>query len=228
MKRLKTTRKIGTAGVFRALLLHTLTLAIAAMSLSVAVSAHNMDVLSGKYNYLNRPGSNMTLVVNPTAIFGSNFTSSFFNNNAYAWNSISSGATINNVVIRSSAMAIITDAINVEGNQLSSNIRGEVKYFNSSGTLVTESSTSISRATITLNNSISLNSTEAKRTFIHELGHVFMLAHPMYGTSYHSGNNTSGGYPYAIMNPHDLGVSAVISNSIEQHDKDCLKYKWGV
>ena len=199
------------------------------LSQSFSSSAHRLDVFNGNYCCQGRPANNMTLVVNPTALFGSHFTSSFFISNYNAWNGISSNAKITGYFIRTSnSVPLMIDAINVNGGIPSNNARGEAKYYNCSGTEVSSGST-VHRASITLNTNISFTSTTAKRTFLHELGHIFKLSHPTQSSTFHVGNdaNNSNGFPFSIMNPHDINTPAMVSNTIVTHDISCFAHKWG-
>lgn len=70
--------------------------------------------------------------------------------------------------------------------------------------------------------------TAASMNFIHEVGHVLMLAHPLKGASGHVYWNN---LPYAVMNqglPNFSGGYSEASPVPTEHDKACLKAKWGV
>lgn len=76
---------------------------------------------------------------------------------------------------------------------------------------------------------ISLNSiiTNARKTFLHEVGHALKLSHPKQNSTL-SGHTVSNGRPYAIMNQGYVRSSSdAVAPDIAYHDKICLKTKLG-
>lgn len=70
--------------------------------------------------------------------------------------------------------------------------------------------------------------TNARKTFLHEVGHALKLSHPKQNSTL-SGHTVSNGRPYAIMNQGYVRSSSdAVAPDIAYHDKICLKTKWGV
>lgn len=63
------------------------------------------------------------------------------------------------------------------------------------------------------------------KAFRHEVGHVLKLTHPLKNSNLHT--DKYGGYPEAVMNQLDPGSEEYISSTITEHDKACLKKRWG-
>lgn len=69
--------------------------------------------------------------------------------------------------------------------------------------------------------------TNARKTFLHEVGHALKLKHPERNAKL-SGHTVSNGRPYAIMNQGYVRSSSdAVAPDIAYHDKICLKTKWG-
>lgn len=68
----------------------------------------------------------------------------------------------------------------------------------------------------------------ARKTFLHEVGHALKLKHPEINANL-SAHTVSNGRPYAIMNQGYVRSSSdAVAPDIAFHDKVCLKTKWGV
>lgn len=63
------------------------------------------------------------------------------------------------------------------------------------------------------------------KAFRHEVGHALKLTHPLQNSNLHT--DKYGGYPEAVMNQGDPGSEKYISSTITEHDKACLKKRWG-
>lgn len=69
------------------------------------------------------------------------------------------------------------------------------------------------------------SSAQAKKVFLHEIGHCLKLAHPVSNTTYHG--TLYGGLPYAIMNQGIPASGTAVAPTIQQHDIDNLLGRWG-
>lgn len=68
--------------------------------------------------------------------------------------------------------------------------------------------------------------TNARKTFLHEVGHALKLKHPNQNTLH--ADHYIGGLPYAIMNQGYVGSkSGAVAADITSHDRYCLIGKWG-
>lgn len=66
---------------------------------------------------------------------------------------------------------------------------------------------------------------KAKKVLLHEIGHCLKLSHPINDTSLHG--TTYNGLPYAIMNQGIPQSGSCVAPSIQDHDSDNLRGKWG-
>lgn len=196
---------------------------------ATSVYAHTGDVLGGTYLY----NSQKDLQLRITQSAQTSLMNSTVYNSALAWNNISSNVHVS-VIMETPGMPTIAGTMNVYGsNDLADGVLGRTVPYNSSGSEVSANS-NWSYVVILINTTTSfyntLNSSSAtnaaKMNFIHEVGHALKLSHPEKNTSY-SGHN-KGGLPYAVMNQGYPSASyPAVSSTVEDHDKSCLKAKWG-
>lgn len=192
------------------------------------VEAHTSDYLSGTYTSTAQCNqSNLKLRIDPSA--QNSFLTSSVYNSGYAWNDISSGVKISNILIATSGTPYISGYYYVYGATYSDGTLGEVLAYNN-GNVVGASDNwgSIAIQMNTNSNAFSSSnvsiSTAASKTFIHEVGHALKLGHPEIAPSYTG--HIYNGHPVAIMN-QGIPNGVEIATSVQQHDKDNLKAKWG-
>lgn len=207
------------------------------LSSAQSVYAHNGDVFKGSY-VLDRQ-KNLKLRISMSA------QTSLMNREVYEsalkWNDISSNVHIT-VIMETPGMPSIADTMGVydgRGGNLSepdifeSKQLGLTRYYDSNGKRISHDG-KISYAEILVNTNAAiydklLNKKEAaSMNFVHETGHVLMLAHPVQNPAldYHKYN---GGRPYAVMNQGlpTYGYPQVAPNPTS-HDICCLQGKWGI
>ena len=191
------------------------------------VSAHDEDYFL--YGYSSSSGitvSNLKLRIASSA--QNTIQTSTVYNSATSWNGISSNVAVSVTV--ASNNTVVSNYVMVSGQSYSDNTLGETIPYDSSGN-ITGANTVWSNVEIIMNTNMSTWGSctnppaAAKKSFLHEVGHVLKLAHPV-RNSYYSGHTYASGYPLAIMN-QGFPNGSYIPTSIQTHDKTNLKAKWG-
>ena len=212
----------------RKLLCSFISFAVFMFALPLSTTAHNSDYWSGVYTgFITQ--SNLKFRIESTAIT-SLLTSSVYHS-AYNWSGISSNVGNIGVAIAAPGMPT-TGFFSLYGQVLYGGTLGTTIYMDSLGNIVNANSNWHMVCILMNTDSSAYSGTgdptqDAKKVFIHEVGHTLKLCHPVYspGTSGHTYN---GGYPKAIMN-QGLPKSSTpwVSATIAEHDKSNLKAKWG-
>lgn len=188
------------------------------------IHAHDSDYFSGTYDNANATCNTNNMKFFITTSAQNSILDSSVYNAATDWNSISSKVNVSNIVLQVSGMPNLNGFNYVYGSTYYDGTLGETIPYNDSDIAnVNDSWTSV---TIYMNSSSSAfpNKTAAKKTFMHEVGHVFKMKHPLNSTYAHG--PLYYGYPKAIMN-QGLPNNAEVSSTIQSHDKSNLISKWG-
>lgn len=201
-----------------------------------SVYAHSGDVFKGKY--LTDIQKNMKIRVTQSA--QTSFFNSYVYNGALDWNDISSNVRVS-VIMEMPGMPSITDSINVYGDdgEFGDYYMGKVRIYDKNGVETDDDDSDLLYSKIIMNtDSIAYNelpasqrSDGARMCFIHEVGHVLRLAHPDDGGSA-IGHHYANLLPYAVMNTglpvnRSDGKYDQVAWSVADHDKLCLRGKWG-
>lgn len=199
---------------------------LAAVMLTNTASAHSYDYLGGKYIGLN--GAKRVVIITPSA-----YTELLNPFDVYlhgeSWNNISSNVKIM-VLVESKGMPAYDNATRVVGSWDLGGATGETKFYDKNGNPVGINS-DCAYSEITMNTHpdtysvVGKKITSARKTFIHEIGHVLKLDHPKQ-SSLLEGHDIDG-RPYAVMNQGLYYVYPDVSTTVTEHDKACLKAKWG-
>lgn len=202
---------------------------------ATSVYAHAGDVFKGKYT----TDIQKNMVIRVTQSAQTSFFNSYVYNGALDWNNISSNVHVS-VVMEVPGMPSIADSVNVydDKGEFDPYYMGRAYYYNKNGVEVENDSNSIAYSIIRMNiDSIaydelpaSQRSDGARMCFIHEVGHTLMLAHPYEGSAF--GHYYANLLPYAVMNT-GLPVTRAdgkydqVAWTVTDHDKSCLRGKWG-
>ncbi|MBQ6091073.1 MAG: hypothetical protein IJL07_07425 [Lachnospiraceae bacterium] len=210
-----------------AMMVIILTLLVGTQIPAGKISAHNRDLLDGRYTSPYTQ-SNLTFRIEPSAIT-SLLTSDVYYS-AFAWGGIS--GNVGNVGIAMYAPGLpSTGFFSVIGEIFGDdNIKGRTVGYDSYG-YSCPPDMNWTYAKIIMNNKTTIYSDStnpinaAKKTFVHEVGHVYKLAHPEQNSSlnYHVYN----GRPYAVMNQGYPEDYIYIAGSVAYHDETNLIAKWG-
>ncbi len=200
------------------------------LATTVDVYAHNGDIYNG--GYTSSAPCNQT---NLRFYIESSAQNSLLNSSVYnaglSWNGISSHVSVS-VAYYAPGLSS-TGFYSVIGASVGTGVRGETIPYNSSGN-ETNFDSNWQRVVIKMNtNTAAYNGSasgynatdQAKKTFIHEVGHALKLKHPImqFGLD---GHNYPNGRPWAVMN-EGLINGSYIPAVISQHDRSNLIAKWG-
>lgn len=210
-----------------------------AVTVTSTASAHPNDYFQGKY--IGKTGANIVLYVLYTAQTEL-LTKENVYNYATNWNNISSNVKVS--VEYQNGIILKTDGkCPVVGMKFDDSTFGCTNPFDSSGNLLDttkgfNSNWSYVRIDMNVDPSVFIDIkngpitpskviTNARKTFLHEVGHALKLTHPEQNAAL-SGHTVSYGRPYAIMNQgYVRSSSEAVAPDIAYHDKSCLKTKWG-
>lgn len=195
-------------------------------------SAHTDDVFEGKY--IGKDRADFVLRINSSA---QNDVFNYSDVYKYGtdWNATSSMVNLS-VVMAGGFTPTILNELNVDGANLPISadgmIAGYTLFYDVYGEPINENcDCAFSRIQInTSNEALDYFRTStrgklyAKTTFLHEVGHVLKLAHPIQDPT--QSGHTLNGYPKAIMNPGKAGYYGYIGVKIEDHDTLCVQAKW--
>ncbi len=201
---------------------------LAAIATTITASAHPYDYWQGKY--IGKDGANILLRI------GNSAQTDLLNYDdvykyGFEWNHISSKVNVS-IAYNSPGMPSLNGEVSVSGKDLGSTIFGRIYPYDSKGNIMDDDSSANADwayATIVMNtnpnafNGASNKTVAARKTFLHEVGHLLKLCHPTVNSSLT--DHTHYGYPYAIMNQGLPGGQT--ASSIRPHDKSCLIAKWG-
>lgn len=202
----------------------------ASVALTSTASAHTGDIWGGKYIGTNK--ANILLRINQSA------QTSLLNwknvySYGYNWNNISSNVKVSMIYIEGPCVPSMADEMHVYGDSSLGNYLGLTLPYDSKGNRIGYDD-NWAYVRITMNTASSAFSAAsnptlaAKKTFLHEIGHALKLCHPIENSNY-SGHTKANGIPIAIMNQGFPGTqSGATSSYITDHDRSCLKAKWGV
>lgn len=213
---------------------------LAAVTVTSTASAHPYDYWQGLY--LSKNDANIELYVLYTAQ-----TELLTKENVYDyatnWNNISSNVSVS-VEYQNTILPNSNGKWIVAGREFNNTNLGRMNPYDASGNLMdttpgVNSDWSYVRidinvdaeAFVDLKNGLITPSkliSNARKTFLHEVGHALKLSHPKQNSTL-SGHTVSNGRPYAIMNQGYVRSSSdAVAPDIAYHDKICLKTKWGV
>lgn len=213
---------------------------LAAVTVTSTASAHPYDYWQGEY--LNKGNANIELYVLYTAQ-----TELLTKENVYDyatnWNNISSNVSVS-VEYQNTGLPNSNGKWIVTGREFNNTNLGRTNPYDASGNLMdttegVNSDWSYVRIDINvdpgafadIHNGLITPSkliTNARKTFLHEVGHALKLSHPEQNSAL-SGHTVSSGRPYAIMNMGYVRSSSdAVAPDIAYHDKICLRTKWGV
>ena len=206
-----------------------------------SVYAHSGDVFKGKY--LTDIQKSMKIRVTQSA--QTSFFNSYVYNGALDWNDISGNVRVS-VIMEMPGMPSITDSVNVYSDEgvFDEGLMGKNYHYDRNGKEV-GSDDDWSYSTIKMNTDstaynklpASRRSDGARMCFIHEVGHALKLAHPFDGGTAFD-HDYANLLPYAVMNTglpvifgftdtEDLKKYEQVAWTVTDHDKLCLKGKWG-
>lgn len=190
----------------------------------MSTSAHDADYYSGTYTNSAYPDYIKFRV--ETSAQNSVLTRDVYES-IFDWNDISSNVEVG------LAMAVpgmpTTGFFGIHGRTYTDGTFGETIVYKSDGTMVSNLSgvnSNWSSATIYVNTSYYTSSSKtasAKKTIVHEVGHVLKLAHPTVNSSLRE--HTHNGKPCAVMN-QGLPNGTSIPYTVADHDRTNLKAKW--
>lgn len=212
-----------------------ISLAVALMCLTLMATtaqAHTGDYFGGKYVGGSINLKNLTLRVSSSARTAL-LTEEVYKS-AYNWNNISSNIKISNIIMETPGMPSTSSTVMVYGADsgfLGDAAAGTLPYDkNGNSTSLWDSDWSY--AEIYLNTDVAAydgvdNLTlAAKKTFMHEVGHVLKLDHPLQNSTYEG--HVYDGRPYAVMNQGaPFAKGGAVAPEVAQHDKNNLIAKWG-
>ena len=200
-----------------------------------SAAAHPKDIWQGKY--IGRNDARIVLRLDSSAI-----TSFLTYDDVYKygtdWNGISSNVNVT-VINYAPGMPTVAGQMFVMGKKLEAGALGLTVPYDSSYNIMYDSSgkeyeyhsdwSYVRIYMTTLDSSYSqvrYKTNTAKMTFIHEVGHALKLAHPIVDDDLH---DTGYGRPYAVMNQGcvDPSFFPYVTGTVDEHDKECLRYKWG-
>lgn len=223
--------------------------AFCAAMVTGTASAHSNDVFADFYYIMNpstvvggsptivqRTTADFVLMINPSA-FNSVLTYEDVYSHGTDWNGISSNVDLRTVNNSSGKIPSVTNQINVEGENLPSptgyirlgytfpfdiNHNQADPNFSWFGAKIIMNNSEEAELFYSLYDAGKLN---RRKVFVHEVGHALKLKHPIQKSTV--SGHTIDGYPLAIMNQGSPYEVSYASATITQHDKDCLKEKWG-
>lgn len=212
-----------------------LTGALAAILLTSTASAHPYDYWSGKY--IGKDNAEILLRID-TSAQTSFLTWGDVYQYGYDWNNISSKVKVS-LALAGSGTPSLYGAMGVIGKWYDNGKLGETIPYDSNGNPmeiaedIYDVNANWAGVIIYMNtNPIAFSSdgkltNGARKTFLHEVGHALKLSHPLTNSSI-SGHIKSG-RPVAVMNYGypDRDSGGGVSPTITDHDKSCLKTKWG-
>lgn len=201
--------------------------AFCATMITGTASAHNEDILQGKY--IGQNGANLVFWIDFSARLSLPKYESVYTY-GMDWNGISSN--VNVTVLEYTAYPPGNGEMYVMGEVFDDSTLGQTVGYRSNGT-ISGKNNDWAYVTITMNSDDRIfkyathPTTAAKKTFIHEVGHALKLDHPKNDRSL-MGHVYTDGRPYAIMNqglpfPDD----SLVPSEIASHDRDNLIAKWG-
>lgn len=198
--------------------------------LTCTASAHPYDYWQGKY--IGKSNAEILLRIDTSAQTDL-LTWAGVYQYGYDWNNISSKVNVS-LVLAGSGTPSIYGSMPVLGEKKPVDLFGRIAPYNSEGQLESEASENedwmFARLYMNTNpetfNNASNKTAAAKKTFLHEVGHLLKLCHPEDNSSLI--DHTIGGRPSAVMN-QGLPYPKVYETSptITSHDKSCLIAKWG-
>ncbi|MBR5368028.1 MAG: hypothetical protein IK138_01965 [Lachnospiraceae bacterium] len=213
-------------GIQRAIALAVLIVFTICITNSNKVLAHNLDYWSGYYSGVYNQ-HNIKFRIEPSALTSILTQSVYYS--AFSWNGISNG--VGSVGIATYAPGLPYEGyFPVCGYVWYDGTLGETVPRDAEGDIVGEL-LDWDSVCIRMNTNSSCYGTytertrNAKKTFIHEVGHALKLSHPDIN-EYLSGHIYSG-RPYAVMNQGLCGNGSYVASSVELHDRQNLIAKWG-
>lgn len=213
---------------------------LAAIAVTSTASAHPYDYWQGRY--IGKSDANIVLYVFYTAQTELLSKENVYNY-ATNWNNISNDVKVS-VEYQNSIFPQTDGKCPVIGMEFDDNTLGCTNPFDSYGNLLDttqgfNSDWSYVRIDMNVDPAMFVDIknffispdnmiTNARKTFLHEVGHALKLTHPEKNANL-SGHTVSNGRPYAIMNQGYVRSSSdAVAPDIAFHDKVCLKTKWGV
>lgn len=209
---------------------------------STTAYAHNEDLSWSTYR--GRSSAEFVLRIEPSARNEVLTTSAVYNHGT-DWNGISSNVKLSVVSVGGGTPTILNQLCvygKDKGGTIISNsdadrvifTAGETVFYDENGKVV-DIYTNCVWSEIEMNTNAKIMKFFAERpdyakpifskAFRHEVGHALKLTHPLKNSDLHT--NKYGGYPEAIMNPGDPGGEEYVSPTITEHDKACLRKRWG-
>lgn len=208
------------------------TVIVAVLLSGRSVDAHVGDYHAGGYLPTAPSQPSYLMFMYSSSSTGGYYTGSVFGS-ITDWNGISSNVTVSMDQQAPGMPSNITNQFYHIYNETMTN-----EFDNNAGLLgfvhpIDASGTKVSMDSNWYKVSIYLNTTSyyitsssvAKGVFLHEVGHCLKLAHPIQSFYYHG--TDYNGVPYAVMNsgtPYTNNASAL---TIQVHDMDNLRGKWG-
>lgn len=207
----------------------------AVVAVTSTASAHIYDFWVGKY--IGMSGAKITLKIMNSAQTGF-LTKDTVYKYATNWNGISSNVKIS-VVYETPGMSTTPGQMSVVGVELKKEILGCTIPYDANGKPLDDSiglrsdwayvQIGMNTNPFAFSGGVILDPVKtiinARKTFIHEVGHALKLSHP---EPYAGGHDKIGGLPYAIMNQGFAYPSSdTVAADITPHDKGCLIQKWG-
>ncbi len=185
---------------------------------------------------VQRTTADFVLMINPSA-FNDTLTYADVYSHGTDWNGISSKVDLRTINNYYGGIPDVANQIDVDGENIPSEdgyiTLGYTVPFDAYG-IRTETYANWFDAKIVMNTSDEatdyytmndVGKTHRRKTFVHEVGHVLKLSHPVQRST--ASGHTIDGYPLAIMNQGNPNYYDYVSATITKHDKDCLKEKWG-
>lgn len=206
---------------------------LTAVMLTSTASAHPFDYWSGKY--IGKNNAEILLRID-TSAQTSLLTWGDVYQYGYDWNGISSNVKVS-LALAGPGTPSLYGAMSVRGEIRTDGSYGGINTYDSNGNLMNyngcaDDNWKYAEITMNIDPTIfdKLSNSEkviaGRKVFLHEVGHLLKLCHPMQNSSI--SDHTIHGRPYAVMN-QGLPYPKVLETSptITQHDKSCLITKWG-
>lgn len=222
---------------------------------STTAYAHNADVYGG--SYIGRDTANFVLRIEPTARtealtyldvyrYGTEWNGISSKVKLSVANvAYETPAIDNQICVRGKDMGGKLEEVKDEygnimydenGNKIYNIIfdAGETTYYDKNGKPFTNKNLNIAYCAIDMNVWTEANEfykredtpkDVPRKVFLHEVGHALKLKHPVEGGL--SFCSDCHGFPVAVMNQGFPGDFGYVSSTITDHDKSCLRTKWG-